>query len=218
MLERGRPLIQYVVVQSLRLIQLFATPWTGAHQTSPSFTVSRNLLRLTSIELVMPCNHLILCHSLPFLLSIFPSTGVFSNESALCIRWPKYWSFSISPSSEYSGLISFKIQYVWCPYKKEIWMQTDMEEKGTWRQGRDWSDAATSQELSGTTRTQRVKEGPPQEALEGVKPHWHLDFRFLVSRTVREKVSHKPPSLWHFVTLGSPGKLEEHTVYIRFHF
>ena len=171
-----------------------------------------------SVELVMPCNHLILCYPLLFLPSIFPSIGVFSNESALQIRWPNYWTFSISPSGGYSGLISFKIQYVWCPYKKEIWMQTDAEEKATWRQGRYRRDAVTGQGSSGTTRTERVKEGPPQKALEGVKPHWHLDFRFLVSRTIREKVSYKPPSLWHFVMLGSPGKLEEHTVYIQFHF
>ena len=97
-----------------------------------SFTVSQHLLRLMSTELVMPCNHLILCHPLPFLPSVFPSIGVFSNESALCIRWPKYWRFSISPSNEYSGLISFKIQYVWCPYKKEIrqtWRRKAREDK-----------------------------------------------------------------------------------------
>ena len=89
------------------------TPWTVAHQASPSFTISRSLLELLSIELVMPSNHLILC--CPFLLlpSIFPSIGVFSKESALCIRLPKYWSlsFSISPSNEYSGWISFKIYW-----------------------------------------------------------------------------------------------------------
>jgi len=88
-----------------------ATPWTTAHQASLSFTISRNLLKLMSIESAMPSNHLILCHPLLQLPSIFPSIRVFSNESALCIRWPKYWSFSISPSSEYSGLISFRIDY-----------------------------------------------------------------------------------------------------------
>ena len=89
------------------------TPWTAAHQASLSFTVSRSLLRFKSVESVMLSNHLILCH--PFLLwpSIFPSIKVFSNESTLCLRWPKYWSFSfsISPSNEYSGLISFRIDW-----------------------------------------------------------------------------------------------------------
>ena len=84
-----------------------ATPWTAAHQASLSITNSRGLLKLMSIELVMPSNHLILCHPLLFLPSIFPSIRVFSNESVLCIRWT--FSFSISPSYEYSGLISFVI-------------------------------------------------------------------------------------------------------------
>ena len=86
--------------------------WPAAHQASLSFTISWNLLKLMSIELVMPSNHFILCCPLLLLPSIFPSIKVFSSESALCIRWPKYWSFSISPSSEYSGLIYFRI--VWC--------------------------------------------------------------------------------------------------------
>ena len=99
-------------VQSHSHVWLFATPWTAAHQASLSITNnSWSLLKLMSIESVMPSNHLILCH--PFLLppSIFPSIRVFSKESVLCISWPKYWScsFSISPSNEYSGLISFKI-------------------------------------------------------------------------------------------------------------
>ena len=81
-------------------------PWTAAHQASLSFTVYQSLLKLTSIESVMPSNHLILCRSLLYLPSIFASIRVFSNESALPIRWPKYWSFSISLSNEYSGLIS----------------------------------------------------------------------------------------------------------------
>ena len=99
-----------VAVQSLSRVWLFATPWTAAHQASLSFTLSRSLLKLMSIESVMPSSHLILCHLLLLLPSIFPSIRVFSNESALCIRWPKYWSFSfsISPSSEYSGPISFR--------------------------------------------------------------------------------------------------------------
>ena len=93
-------------VQSLSRVQLCATPWTAARQASLSFTVSWSLLRLMSIEPVMPSNHLILCHPLLLLLSIFPSIRVFSNGWALRNRWPKYWSFSfsISPSSEYLGL------------------------------------------------------------------------------------------------------------------
>ena len=94
-----------VVVQLLSHVRLFATPWAAARQASLSFTMSQSLLKLTSIESVMPSNHLILCHPLFLLPSIFPSIRVFSYESVLRIRWPKYWSFSISPSSEYSGLI-----------------------------------------------------------------------------------------------------------------
>ena len=91
----------------------FVTPWTAARQASQSITNSWSLLKLMSIELVMPSNHFILCHPLLLLPSIFPSIRIFSSESALCIKWPKYWSFSfsISPSNEYSGLISFRI--VW---------------------------------------------------------------------------------------------------------
>ena len=86
------------------------TPWTAARQAPLSFTISWSLYKLMSIESVMPSNHYVLCHSLLLLPSIFPSIRVFSNESALCIRWSKYWSFSfsISPSNEYSGLISFR--------------------------------------------------------------------------------------------------------------
>ena len=102
-----------VVVQSLSHVWLFATPWTAALQASPSFSISLSLLKLTSIESVMPSSHLILCRPLLLLPSIFPSTRVFSKESALHIRWPKYWSFSfsISPSSKYSELISFRIHW-----------------------------------------------------------------------------------------------------------
>ena len=98
-------------VQSLSHVQLFATPWTAAHQASLSFTTSQSLLELMSIESVMPSNHPILCRPLLLLPSIFPSIRVFPNESVLHIRWPKYWSvsFSISPSNEYSGLISFRM-------------------------------------------------------------------------------------------------------------
>ena len=101
-------------VQLLSHVRLFETPWTAAYQASLSITNSQSLLKLRSMELVMPSNHLILCHPLLFLPSIFPSIRVFSNESALCIRWPKYWSFtfSISPSSEYSGLISFRMDWL----------------------------------------------------------------------------------------------------------
>ena len=99
------------VVQSLSHVQFFATPWTAEHQASLSFVISWSLLRLTSIESVMLCNHLILCRPLLLLPSIFPSIRVFSNESALRIRWPKYWSFSFSIrlSNEYSGLIFFRM-------------------------------------------------------------------------------------------------------------
>ena len=95
-------------------VQLFVTPWTAAHQASLSFTVSQSLLKLMSIESVMPSNHLIFCHPLLLLLSIFPSIRVFSSESTLCIRWPNYWSFSfsISPFNEYSGLISFRLDWL----------------------------------------------------------------------------------------------------------
>ena len=98
----------FVVVHSHSRVRLFATPWTTACQASLSITNSWSLLKLMSIESVMPSNHLVLCRPL-LLPSIFPNIKVFSNESALCPRWPKYWSFSISPSNEYSGLISFRI-------------------------------------------------------------------------------------------------------------
>ena len=98
-------------VQFLSCVWLFVTPWTAACQASLSFTISWSLLKLMSIELVMPFNHLILCCPLFFLPSIFSGVRIFSNEWALCIRWPKYWSFifSNSPSNKYSGLIFFRI-------------------------------------------------------------------------------------------------------------
>ena len=98
-------------VQLLSCVWLFVTPWTTACQASLSITNSWSLPKLMSIESVMPSNHLILCHPLLLLTSIFPSIRVFSNESALCMRWPKYWSFSfnISPSNEHSGLTSFNM-------------------------------------------------------------------------------------------------------------
>ena len=99
----------HVGVQSLSCVRLFATPWTAACQASLSFTISWSLHKLMSIESVMPSNCIVLCCPLSLLPSIFPSIRVFSNESALCIRWPKYWSFgfSISPYNELPGLISF---------------------------------------------------------------------------------------------------------------
>ena len=101
-------------VQLLNHVQLFATPWTAAHQASMSITNSWKLNKLMSIESVMPSNHLILCSPLLLSPSVFPSTRDFSNESALHIRWPKYWSFSfsISPSNEYTGLISFRMDWL----------------------------------------------------------------------------------------------------------
>ena len=101
-------------VQSLSRVQLFVTPWTAAHQASLSITNSQSLLKLMSIESVMPSNHLVLCRPLLLLPALFPSIRVFSNESVLHIRWPKYWnfSFSISTSSEYSRLISFRMDWL----------------------------------------------------------------------------------------------------------
>ena len=103
----------FLAVQSLSHGQLFVTSWTAAHQASLSFTISQSLLKLIPIEWVIPSNHLILYHPLLLLPSIFSSIRVFSNELALCIRWPKYWRFcfSISPSSEYSELISFRVDW-----------------------------------------------------------------------------------------------------------
>ena len=99
---------------SLSHVQLFVTPWTAACQASLSITNSQSFLKLTSIESVMPSNHLILCRPLLLWSPIFPSIRVFSSESVLHIRWPKYWSFSygISPSNEYSGLISFRMDWL----------------------------------------------------------------------------------------------------------
>ena len=106
--------VQFSSIQSFSHVQLFATPGTAAHQASLSITNSWSLLKLMSIESVMPSNHLILCRPLLLLPSIIPSIRVFSNESILPIRWPKYWSFSFStsPSNEYSGLISFRMDWL----------------------------------------------------------------------------------------------------------
>ena len=105
------PFFQFIWFSHVRL---FAIPWTAAHQASLSITNSRSLLKLTSIELVMQSNHLIFCRPFLLLPSIFPSIRVFPDESVLHIRWPKYWSFSfsISPSNEYSGLISFSMDWL----------------------------------------------------------------------------------------------------------
>ena len=101
-------------IQLLSRVRLFITPWTAAHQVSLSITNSQSLLELMSIESVMSSNHLILCHPLLLLPSILPHIRVFSNESVLCIRWPKYWSltFNISPSNEHPGLISFWMDWL----------------------------------------------------------------------------------------------------------
>ena len=109
--SRTMPRVPLVVVQLPSRVRLFATSWTAAHQPSLSLTISWSLPKFMSIESVMPSSHLILSCPLPLLPSVFPSIRLFSSESTLCIRWPKYWSFSfsISPSNEYSGLISFMI-------------------------------------------------------------------------------------------------------------
>ena len=106
--------LQFSSVQSLSRVRLFATPWIAARQASLSITNSRSSFRLTSIKSVMPSSHLILCHPLLLLPPIPPSIRVFSNESTLLIRWPKYWSFSfsISPSNEHPGLISFRMDWL----------------------------------------------------------------------------------------------------------
>ena len=115
-------LFVFAVVQSLSRVWLFATPWSAARQAPLPSTISWSLFKFISIESVMPSNHLILCHPLLLLPSVFPSIRVFSSESALCIRWPSYWSFSfsISPSSEYSGLISFRIDWFDLLLSKEL--------------------------------------------------------------------------------------------------
>ena len=112
-LSKPHPFHQVVVVQLLSCVQLFAAPWTAAHQASLSFTISWRLLKLMSIESMMSSDHLVLCCPLLFLLSVFPSIRVFTNESFVRIRWPKYWSFSFSicHSNEHSGLSSFRIDW-----------------------------------------------------------------------------------------------------------
>ena len=114
-------------VKLLSHVLLFETLWTAARQAVLSITTSQSLLKLVSIELVMPSSHLTICHSLLLLPSIFPSIRVFFNASTLCIRWPKYWSFSfsISPSNEYSGLISFRIDWL------DLYSPRDSQESST---------------------------------------------------------------------------------------
>ena len=114
LLSRIYKTTQFSSVQSLSHVRLFSTPWIAARQACLSITNSQNSLKLMSIESVMPSNHLILCRPLLLLPSIFPSIRVYSNESALLIRWPKYWSFSfnVSPSNEHPGLISFRMDWL----------------------------------------------------------------------------------------------------------
>ena len=119
-----------IVVQSLSCIQHFATPQTAAWQAPLSSTISQNLLKFMSIESGMPSNHLILCCSL-LLPSVFPSIRVFSNTLALCIRWSKYWSFSISPSNEYSVLIFFRID--WFDIYDAKWSEVKWRSEETWK-------------------------------------------------------------------------------------
>ena len=112
-MQYSLPKLSIVVAQSLNHVWLFVTPWTAALQASRSITISWSFPKLMSLESEIPSDHLILCHPLLLLPSIFPSLRVFSTESVLCIRWPKYWSFSfsVSPSNEYSELIFFRIDW-----------------------------------------------------------------------------------------------------------
>ena len=124
MTDKDKCMEQYivvvVVVQSLSHIRLFVTPWTVAHQASLSFTNTKSLLKLMFIESVMPSNHLVLCHPLLLLPSTFPSIKVFTTGSALQIRWPKYWNVSISPSTEYSELVSLRLFATYYNTKKTL--------------------------------------------------------------------------------------------------
>ena len=121
-------IIQFSSVQSISRLRLFATPWIAARQASLSITISWSSPRPTFIESVMPSSHLILCHPLFLLPPIPPSIRVFSNESTLCMRWPKYWSFSFSiiPSKEHPGLISFRIDWLdlWSPLEWTGWISS----------------------------------------------------------------------------------------------
>ena len=121
-----------VVVQSLSPVWLSVASWTAARQASLSFTISRSFLKLISMESVMPSKHLIFRHPLLLLPSIFPSISVFSNESALCLRWSEYWSFSfiISPSNKYSGLVSFRIDWFVSLQSKGLFSNTTIWKHG----------------------------------------------------------------------------------------
>ena len=131
-------------VQSLSHVRLFVTPWTAVRQASLSISNSQSLLKSMSIQSGMPSNHLILYHPCLFLPSIFPSIRVFSNESVLCIRWPKYWSFSfsISPCNEYSGLISFRMD--WLDLLAVPWSPRDSEESSPTPQFKSINSSAFS--------------------------------------------------------------------------
>ena len=133
-------------VQLLSHVQLFATPWTAAHQASLSFTISRSLFKFMSIEWVMPSNYLILYHPLPLLPSVFPSIRVFSKESVLHFRWPKNWSFSITPSNEYSGLLSFRID--WCDLLAVQGTLNSLLQYHSWRASILWCSALFMVQLS----------------------------------------------------------------------
>jgi len=126
-------------VQLLSRVWLFVTPWAAARQASLSITNSQSLLKLMSIKSVMPSNHLIFCRPFLLLPSIFPSITVFSNESVLCIRWPKYWSFSITRSNEYSGLISFRIDWF-----DLLAVQGTLESSPTWHL---WNDSGNVHQI-----------------------------------------------------------------------
>ena len=136
--QRAHRISQYhfLLLFSHSAVSDSGTPWTAACQASLSFTISQSLLKLRSIELVMPSNHFILCLLLLLLPSIFPSIRVFSNELVLCIRWPKYWSFSfsISPSNEYSGSISFRTDWVDLAIQGKSWKPLEMirAQDNTW--------------------------------------------------------------------------------------
>ena len=134
--KKSRVLFQFSSVQSLSHVRLFATPWTAARQASLSITNSQSLLKLMSSMSLMPSNHLILCRPLLFLPSIFLSIRVFSNETGLCIRWPKYWSssFKISPTNKHSGLMSFRmdlLDFLICVKKKKS-LQMNLSTKLKW--------------------------------------------------------------------------------------
>ena len=137
-----------IVVQSLSHVQLFVTPWTAAYPASLPFTTSQSLHKLMSIESVMLSNHLILCHPLPLLPSVFLCIRVFSNESGLCIRWPKYWSFSfsISPSNECSELISFRID--WFDFLAVQGTLTSLLQHHSWKASILWCSAFFMVQLS----------------------------------------------------------------------